>query len=263
MTIAIAIAVPDGIALAADTQTTWQKIITKVKEKGTDREIELSDPISVPIGWSKMAKKLFALKFNGEAIAICSAGLAIINSKTMYSVFKSFEKSYSGPFDLQIISQYLVDGITEELKAHHNVSDLSLAPESFCHFIIAGFEQRDVSKPFLERHLVFSGTANINRKKDSSGHFCQKVTSGINRYQGCWIGREEFISHVVKHSNKGLPPLSGQYYLMSLADALDYTKFLVEFTCDFQRFAVMVPDCGRPIISAVLTPDGYEESVME
>jgi len=51
--------------------------------------------------------------------------------------------------------------------------------------------------------------------------------------------------------------------MMTLADAVDYTKFLVEFTCDFQRFAVTVPDCGRPIISATLTPGGYEEKTVK
>ena len=52
MTIAIAIAVPDGIALAADSQTTWQKTIEKAKEKGTGREFELEEPIVQPMGWS-------------------------------------------------------------------------------------------------------------------------------------------------------------------------------------------------------------------
>ena len=59
-----------------------------------------------------------------------------------------------------------------------------------------------------------------------------------------------------------LNQMQGQYGLMSLADAVDYTRFMVRFTCDFQRFAVMVPDCGSPIISATLTPDGYEEKIL-
>ena len=50
--------------------------------------------------------------------------------------------------------------------------------------------------------------------------------------------------------------------MMTLADGVDYTKFLVEFTCDFQRFAVMVPDCGRPITSSTLTPERYQENVV-
>jgi len=50
MTIAIAIAVPDGIALAADTQTTWQQTITKAKEKASGNEFELEQPIIQPVG---------------------------------------------------------------------------------------------------------------------------------------------------------------------------------------------------------------------
>ncbi len=84
-----------------------------------------------------------------------------------------------------------------------------------------------------------------------------------SRYQGCWIGRAVFITHVVNHNNKDLPSISGQFRFMTLADAVDYTKFLVEFTCDFQRFAPMVPDCGRPIVSATLTTEGYEEKVVD
>src|SRR5262245_29724898 len=41
MTIAIGLAVPDGIALAADTQTTWSKAIETAKDKNTGKEFEL------------------------------------------------------------------------------------------------------------------------------------------------------------------------------------------------------------------------------
>ena len=68
-----------------------------------------------------------------------------------------------------------------------------------------------------------------------------------NRTCGSWIGRTEFISHLVTHQNPTMPPIQGQFELLSLADAVDYTKFLVDFTCDYQRFAIMVPDCGKPI----------------
>ena len=53
MTIGIAIAVPDGIALAADTQTTWNRTILRAKDKATGQEVELAEPISIPVGWSQ------------------------------------------------------------------------------------------------------------------------------------------------------------------------------------------------------------------
>lgn len=260
MTIAIAIAVPDGIALAADTQTTWNQTITRAKKKGSSEEFELEQPIVVPVGWSKNARKLFSLEFGETLIAICSAGASVLNSKTMYAIFKSLENSYEGNSDCNEVVNYLVEGLREQLKLHHKVEDISKADTIDLRFIIAGYENHDVSKPFIESHIVFSGEITINGKKNSSGH--KKIWENVTRYGGCWIGRTEFISHIVTHKNKQLPQISGQYQLMTLADAVDYTKFLVEFTCDFQRFAIMVPDCGRPIISATLTPESYEDEIV-
>lgn len=89
------------------------------------------------------------------------------------------------------------------------------------------------------------------------------IIDGQHTFGGCWIGRTEFISHLVTHNNPQLPAIQGQYELLSLADAVDYTNFLVDFTCEYQRFAAMVPDCGKPIISATLTPEQYEEQIIK
>jgi len=263
MTIAIAIGVPDGIALAADTQTTWTQTITKAKQKDTGEEFELESPIVIPVGSSRMAKKLFPLKFGEHQFAVCSAGSGSLNSKSMYAVFKSLETTYEGKGDCREVVEYLIKGVQEELKLHLGQDDLSTAPTLRSDFIIAGYEGSDVSKPFIESHLVFSGEMTIDGKKDSSGHRRAGTnTEGNYRYGGRWIGRTDFVSHIVRHQNPALPQIQGQFHLMTLADAVDYTKFLVEFTCDFQRFAVTVPDCGRPIISASLTPGKYEERIV-
>ena len=39
-----------------------------------------------------MAKKLFNLKINDNSYAICVAGTALLNRKTIYSIFKALEK---------------------------------------------------------------------------------------------------------------------------------------------------------------------------
>ena len=89
MSICIAIAVPDGIALAADSQTTWSQTITQATQLGTNQLIDLAQPINIPIGWSKMTRKLFNLKMQDNTYAICIAGTALLNHKTIYSIFKS------------------------------------------------------------------------------------------------------------------------------------------------------------------------------
>ncbi len=265
MSIGIAVAVPDGIALAADTQTTWNQTILKAKDKATGNEFELADPIRVPIGWSKMARKLFEVDMNGRCYAVITAGMAQMNSKTMYAVIQSAAHQYQGPGDMSDVGTYLESHLKQEL-AHQlscQVTQLSSQPLNVCELILATYESDDVAKPMIESRLFFSGQINFNGQPNNSGHILKWAnhTQSV-RYHGCWIGRAEFISHIVNHGNSKLPPIAGQFGMMTLADAVDYTKFLVEFTCDFQRFAIMVPDCGRPITSATLTPAGYREETV-
>lgn len=265
MTIGIAIAVPDGIALAADTQITWNKPISKARDKATGKEFELAEPIQMPVGWSRLARKLFSVELSGRTYAIVTAGSARLNSKTMYSVFHSGAVEYRGDGSCGDVSRFYVQYLRSELAKQQSceIADLAKQPLAVYEYILAGYEGGDVAKPFLESHLVFSGSIPIDGKPNDSGHLLKWTnTAGTSRTGGCWIGQAHYISHVIKHANKELPQISGQFHMMTLADAVDYTRFLVGFTCDFQRFAVIVPDCGRPITSSVLTPELYKEETV-
>jgi hypothetical protein len=267
MSICIAIAVPDGIALAADSQTTWNQTITQATQLGTNQLFDLAQPINVPISWSRMARKLFNLKINDVSYAICIAGTAILNHKTIYSIFKALEKSYQGDGSYDSIVRHIVDGIKAELRRQLKIENLASSQTVLnVEFIISGYVDQDVSNPRIESWIVLSGSIQIEGGALlDSGEFRKwtNIVNGQSTFGGCWIGRAEFISHLVTNSNPQLPPIQGQYELLSLADAVDYTKFLVEFTCDYQRFAIMVPDCGKPIISATLTPDDYIEQIVK
>jgi hypothetical protein len=266
MSIGIAIAVPDGIALAADTQTTWNTTVQRAKDKKTGQEFDLAEPIAIPVGWSQSARKLFSVDLAGKTYAIITAGEAHLNHKTMYAIFRSTAKKYAGAGTYDDVLQYYVGQLKNELSTSLSSFPpaMSTAPLKVCEFILAGFEDDDVAKPAVESHIVFSGTLNINGKPDNSGHFKKwSNRTQPTRYGGCWIGQTAFISHLVNHTNKELPPISGQYEMMTVADASAYTQFLVAFTCDFQRFAIMVPNCGRPISSATLTPESFTEKVVE
>jgi hypothetical protein len=265
MTIGIAIAVPDGIALAADTQTTWNLTITKAKDKATGNDFELAEPIQMPVGWSRLARKLFSLEMGDKTYALVTAGPSGLNSKSMYSVFRSGATQYGGDGSCGDVSSFFAQYLKSEMAKQYSCKEeeLSKQPLLVCEYILAGYEEGDVAKPFLESHIVFSGKIVIDGKSDDSGHRLTwtNVTEPI-RTHGCWIGQTAFISHLVKHSNPGLPQISGQFHMMTLADAVDYTRFLVGYTCDFQRFAVMVPNCGRPITSSILTPEAYKEETV-
>jgi hypothetical protein len=266
MSICIAIAVPDGIALAADSQTTWNETIITVKEKDTNRDIYLAQPINIPVGWSKMAIKLFKFIINGKNYAVCIAGSALLNNRTIFSIFKNLEKGYVGDGNYDSVLRHCIDGLKNELRKQLNVEDLAIVQTVLnVDFILCGYVDNDISKPRIESWRIFSGTLPIeggNSINTGEYNMFTTVSNGIHSFGGCWIGRAEFISHLVLHKNPQLPTISGQWELLSLSDAIDYTNFLVEFTCDFQRFAKMVPDCGKPIISATLTVDNYLEQII-
>lgn len=265
MTIGIAIAVPDGVALAADTQTTWNRTITTAKGKATGEDVELAEPIQMPVGWSRLARKLFSVEFNRSTFAVIAAGSALLNSKSPYSVFSSGATQYVGDGTCASVSAYYVDYLKRELAEQHScdVEELPKQPLTVCEYILVGYEERDVSRPFLESHLVFSGQLKFDGKQDATGHRLKWTNVGSpSRTGGCWVGQAAYVSHLIKHSNEELPKISGQYSLMTLADAVDYTRFVVGFTCDFQRFAAMVPNCGRPIVSSTLTPTRYSEETV-
>jgi hypothetical protein len=257
MSIGIAIAVPDGITLAADTLAGWSRTITQVQVKGIAGPVELEKPIIQPAGWSPGAKKLFPFEYGQHKGAILTAGIASIGGRTARAVFKKLEQVCPATDNCQDVLDFLVKGLKAELLEACQVDELSKAPVSVLEFVFVSFENKDITKPFVSSNLVFSGTMSIDGAANSSGYHL-RWRNIPNRYGACWIGRTEFIAHLVNHNNPRLPPISGQYHLMTLEDAVNYAKFLAEFTCDFQDFAITVPDCGKPVVSAIVTPDEFK-----
>lgn len=261
MTICVALSVPDGIAFAADSQTTWQRSIGKVKTTGGEL-VDLAEPIQVPIGWSEMARKLFTLKLGGQVYGICTAGAASVNRKTIHSILKSAERTYEGEPEYNAVWSHLQEALWAEFKAQHGTDDLASAPITAVELILGGFVDGDVSKPLLETRYVFSGSPKIDGETNTNGFAPGWRNTAHSDFGCCWIGRKEFVDHVVNHKSKALPPIQGQYEMMTLEDAQSYAQFLVEYTCDFQRFAVMVPDCGRPVVVGKLVPGAYEQKIV-
>lgn len=200
-------------------------------------------------------------EFSKQKYAICWAKTASLNRKSIYSIIKSLEKKYKGDGQYENVIEHLSSGILEEFKIHFNGQKLSECPAKLIELIVASFIDADVSRPILNVYYIFSGKLHSNNVLNNTRISDGWKNAPANDFGACWIGEKEYISHIVNHKNSMLPPLKGQFEIMTLEDAKEYARFLVEYTCDFQRFSPVVPTCGRPLIIAKLTPDKYEEIV--
>lgn len=261
MPICIAIAVPEGIVVSTDSQITWFQNIERAIQKDSKEQFELDTPIISPVSSSRMSHEPFSVTAAGNHFAICLAGAAFINQKHTRLLFKTLEKDYQGNGNYEHVLRYYIEGIKAHLKEQFAVRNLSDASQTInVDFIMCGYDNGDIFKPRIESWCIFSGKIRLENDTHLETGELKKFSnfdSGKYSYAGCWIGRTEFISLIYNTTNQSLPPIIGQFETFSVTDALDLCKFLVEFTCDYQRFAVMVPDCGKPMIAGILTPEGY------
>jgi hypothetical protein len=261
MSIGIVIAVPEGIVLSADSLVVLDQIVTHARDKQSKKEIELEKPIRIPVGFSKKVRKIFPLRLGNTLYAVCVSGATIINGRNVSEIIKSSEKNVECEQSFKGITDYLVDTISSELKKEAREDDLSKAKANVVSFILAGFKNNDPTQPIIESHIVFCGNLVYQGETNYTGHIIDSSNADHNKYGACWIGRSEYITHIVNHKNTDLPMFNKNFELMSLSTAAECSKFLVGFTCDFQEFAVTAPDCGRPIMTAYLTPTEYRENL--
>jgi hypothetical protein len=255
-TIALALAVPDGIAFAADTQTTWNQTITSAKEKGTDREVELAAPIVIPVGASRLSRKLFSLSIGGATYGVAVSGTALIDNKTPYSILRSLEKAYRGDNSYDEVLAFLIEG----LKADLSVSDLLEASQFLpITLILGGYEGGAISKPILRVVFIYSGKPQWAIAGESAQS--RLVKRGNDRGLQHLLDRSRRVrgAHRLPQQSR-TPGNVWQLFAVHSVRRLNYVRFLAENTCDFQRFATMVPDCGRPVLTATLTPEGFVEA---
>lgn len=245
MTLVVSLRVPDGVVLAADSlQTTKGTIVPgvkdlKVKVPGTDKEISLGDlkfpPISIPTSTSSYAQKLFPFK---TKFGVATFGSGIINNRTIYNHIKNLESS----IDIEInsvveaaeqIKEYFHKQLQEQL-ATQKVNDLP--EESFIvGFQVVGFESKTD---------LYGKTVEVTIGKNSK----KNVLDGI----GCTVsGDTTLVRKLWELGTK--EGTATNYGAFSLQDAVDYSKFLIDTTSAYQRFANMIPTVGGDVDIALIT----------
>jgi len=75
---------------------------------------------------------------------------------------------------------------------------------------------------------------------------------------GVSINGEPAVVQKIWELGKTNVQMGSAYNVWSVLDAVDYAKFLISTTADFQRFAMIIPNVGGDIDIALLTPSRFD-----
>lgn len=229
MTILVVLKVASGLVLAADSRLS-------VLEAG--RTVFVSDSNT----------KLFAVR--DRPVGILTCGSSFLEGRAVASWLDEFcEHQAPGETTLAGMAEALVEWIPAP------------ASDSIT-FVLAGFDPGATHGPD-------AGILKVNKFATGVSHSFDLSASAI-----FWDGEFEAITRLLL----GFAPayvevLTGSerfgagearmpYYAFSLAEGIDYVRFLVTTQIQFQRFVAIPQTCGGPVDVAILTPVGGFEWIV-
>lgn len=263
MSSAFILAVPDGIVFASPTQVFWTQSIVKAQQKNGE-EIELQQPLTLPVANSKGTKCIKKVSVGGKAFVIAISGPPFLNKKNPLIILSDFEAGCQGNGDFDQTVHLLVEEIKEQLRSHLKVRDLKDTETIITiDFVITHFTDNHSYYPRIENWIVFSGqpmNENSVPLETSELKRWSNLIDGVHTYGAVWIGAGAIVNHIMSSSSQ--LPERVQFELFSIEDAVEYANLVIGFACDFQRFFVSIPNGGKPIFSAVFTPHDYKEHII-
>lgn len=221
MSLVVAVFVPTGIVLAADSRTTIQSTATKQTAGGTE-------VVHTPLVLSDSSSKVFALPNSGAGVL--THGDAILRDLPVESYLKRFAEKQDRPGTR-----------IEEIAGRIHDFFRANAPENRALFIVAGYDEEDgLAVPHV--HTVDSGLADGPSRNniDREGRLQYGVLRG---------GDTAVVDRLI--TAESLPP----FHLMPLPDAVDYARFLIETTIQTLRFEPRFPSVGGPVDILSITPE--------
>lgn len=242
MTMNVTVRVPDGIVIASDSLASQQSPIQlpplafqhKCGSCGHEENVGLNvpaPPIGVPANSSPLANKLFYI---GQ-IGVAFHGAAGVGGRTLCNhVLNYVHTDFTASKTVREVADDLSTILQEGLKK--DLGDLSQLPAGTAPvgFQIAGYNPDD-----LDAGSTFMVAVGQDRTiTDTKGN---GVTFG---------GTVDVAQRMYR---KLLPTDNVSLDLMTLNDAVDFARFLIRTTADYQRFAKVVPIVGGPIDIAVIT----------
>ncbi len=247
MTLNVTLKVPDGIVIASDslmTLTEWisKKINIDSKCPKCAELIQLKDvqipAFSVPSSSFPYAQKLFSIN---ARLGLAVYGVAHLNGRSMYShimdLTGKLPKPAEGEDYVEIVKKAVLDYFDNQiaLECTKTGFNLALQPDDWFPFgfQLAGFHRDAAGEPTPKVFWIRMG-----KKSDaqlvSAPAFCTGVFEVVTLL---WPG--------------GM--LTANVTAFSLQDAIDYARFLIRTTSEYQRFSGKWQTVGGEIDIALIT----------
>jgi hypothetical protein len=247
VTLNVSLCVPDGIVIASDSLATLSEPISKkINVDSTcpkcNEPIQLKDvqipPFSVPSSSFPYAQKLFSIK---SKLGLTCYGLSHLNGRSMYSHITELEAKLPIPPENGDYVESVKDSVIKyfdnqiALECKKTGFNLGLQPDDWFPFgfQIAGFIRDANGEPATKIYWVRMGKKS-DAKLVNNPVFCTGDPTVVNLL---WPGGN----------------LTANVTAFSLQDAIDYVKFLIRTTADFQRFSGKWQTVGGDIDIALIT----------
>jgi hypothetical protein len=253
MTLNVSLCVPDGIVIASDSLATLSEPISKKinvdsKCPKCNENIQLKDvqipPFSVPSSSFPYAQKLFSIK---NKLGLACYGTAYLNGRSMYSHVNELCAKLPAPTEngvfIDIVKDQVVDFFNKqiELECKKTGFNIALQPDDWFPFgfQLVGFTKDANGEPASKIYWIKMGKNSVAQVMNNAA-FCTGDPTVVNML---WPGGQ----------------LTANVVAFSLQDAIDYAKFLIRTTADYQRFSGKWQTVGGEIdIALIKNRNGFQ-----
>lgn len=240
MTINVSVRVPDGIVVASDSLASFvlpvhQQIQVAMKCGSCGHEnppgVISTPPIGLPGNSTPLATKLF---YVGN-YALAFFGAAAINGRSLFNHVMVFRTTiYKDGMQIGDVANGIAKMLDDAIKADPNLQPGKVpAGQLVGGFQVSGYDVTDidVGRTAVVQYFVGKDPSRV----DHQDHNLTVTGNAL-------IVNKLFPKNA--HPNFGR---------MTIPDAIDYARFLVQTTSDYQRFADQVPTVGGPTEIALIT----------
>jgi hypothetical protein len=251
MTLNISLVVPDGIILASDSLATQMQQLGNQKLKVQTacscgrietREV-LTPPLIVPASSWPYAQKIFPIK---GVFGLATFGNGFVNSRSIYSHIDELNPHLPDDDEkedyFEKISKLIVEHFENQLRTEWkktNVDENSVSDTFYPFgFQFCGYKRNPDGEMIPSIRQILIG------KKSKTDEF-------IGQF-GCVPTGDPSVVTILWQNNTNV----ANYMAFSLQDAVDYAKFLIRTTSEFQRFLGKFPTVGGDVDVALITNQG-------